>query len=81
MTMTSRCALLLVLSMLALAAGSFQSVEAALADGCNEHPGFGNISGSRDTAILSGTGARNCNSGVAVTSIQLPQPYYTHQIV
>jgi hypothetical protein len=81
MNLTVRCTFLLVSSMLALAVGLSQNAEGASADGCNEHPSFGNISGSQDTAILSGSGARSCNSDAAVTPIQLPQPYYTHQIV
>jgi hypothetical protein len=81
MNLATRCTVLVVSSMLALALGLLRSAEGASAGGCNEHPSFGNIAGSKDTAILSGSGARSCNSDVAVTPIQLPQPYYTHQIV
>jgi hypothetical protein len=50
--------------------------------GCGEHPTFGNISGSRDTVILSGRQAARCNSDErTITTAQVPKPYYTEQIV
>jgi hypothetical protein len=52
------------------------------ADGCDQHPTFGNIAGSRDTVVLSGAQAARCNSFErAIASTQSPQPYYTEQIV
>jgi hypothetical protein len=55
--------------------------EAAIAAGCEEYPSFGNIAGSQDTAIISGRGARRCDSNVANISSPVPQSYYTHQVV
>ena len=55
---------------------------ATAADGCAEHPAFGNISGSHDTAVLSGVRAARCNvPGRNIASTQSAQPYYTEQIV
>jgi hypothetical protein len=52
------------------------------ADGCDEHPTFGNISGSRDTVLLSGAQATQCRSeDRSIATIQAPEPYYTEQIV
>jgi hypothetical protein len=52
------------------------------AGGCNEHPTFGNISGSRDTVVLSGAQAAQCGSDKPVESdAGLPKPFYTEQIV
>jgi hypothetical protein len=68
-------ALLLAIEVIQLHSG------AAVAAGCNEYPSFGNISGSQDTAILSGKGALRCDSGLTKASTQTPQPYFTHQIV
>jgi hypothetical protein len=50
--------------------------------GCGEHPSFGNISGSRDTVVLSGRQAARCNldEGTVATT-HIPKPYYTEQIV
>ena len=51
-------------------------------DGCSQHPTFGNISGSRDTAVLSGKQAARCRAGSQPVSIlQTPKPYYSDQIV
>ena len=51
-------------------------------DGCSQHPTFGNISGSRDTAVLSGTQAAHCSAGHhAIPLPQSPKAYYTEQIV
>ena len=50
--------------------------------GCDEHPSFGNIAGSRDTVVLSGRRAAQCNSDErTVATAQIPMPYYTEQIV
>jgi hypothetical protein len=55
-------------------------VEAA--GGCDEHPTFGNISGSQDTVVLSGAQAAQCNlDKKATATTQIPRPYYTEQIV
>ena len=52
------------------------------ADGCDEHPAFGNISGSRDTVLLSGAQAAQCGTtDLPVATEQPPSPYYTEQIV
>src|SRR3712207_3435443 len=53
------------------------------ANGCAEHPSFGNIAGSRDTVVLSGRQASRCRgSGVrTVISTRNPEPYFTEQIV
>jgi hypothetical protein len=52
------------------------------ADGCDEHPTFGNISGSRDTVLLSGAQAAKCRSEEkSIATTQVPGPYYTEQIV
>jgi hypothetical protein len=52
------------------------------ADGCDEHPTFGNISGSRDTVFLSGAQAAKCRSEEkSIATTQVPGPYYTEQIV
>jgi hypothetical protein len=59
-------------------------VSAHAADECSEHPTFGNISGSRDTAVLSGKQAARCSTGVQSISTsqpRRPKPYYTEQIV
>jgi hypothetical protein len=55
---------------------------ARAADGCDEHPAFGNISGSRDTVLLSGAQAAQCgNTDLPVATKQRPSPYYIEQIV
>jgi hypothetical protein len=56
---------------------------AEAADGCSEHPAFGNISGSRDTVLLSGKQAARCGNGSdhPISLVQSPKPYYTEQIV
>ena len=52
------------------------------ADGCDEHPTFGNISGSRDTVLLSGTQGAKCRSEErSIATNQVAEPYYTEQIV
>ena len=52
------------------------------ANGCDEHPTFGNISGSRDTVVLSGAQAAKCGTSERAVSTSLnPEPYYTEQIV
>jgi hypothetical protein len=53
------------------------------ANGCGEHPAFGNIAGSRDTVILSGKQAAQCKFGEqnTTTAARNPVPYYTEQIV
>ena len=52
------------------------------AGGCDEHPTFGNISGSRDTVVLSGTQAAQCTSDrPAKATVAIPKPYSTEQIV
>ena len=52
------------------------------ADGCNEHPAFGNISGSRDTVLLSGAQAAQCRTtDLPVATERRPAPYYTEQII
>jgi hypothetical protein len=54
----------------------------AAADGCAEHPAFGNISGSRDTAVLSGLQAARCNAPERdISTSRTPKSYYTEQIV
>lgn len=51
-------------------------------DGCNQYPSFGNITGSRDTAVLSGKGAARCGSSLSIASrVPSAAPYYTDQIV
>jgi hypothetical protein len=75
------CCFLFVASIFAFALGMVPSVGVAAADGCSEYPSFGNIAGSQDTAVVSGTGALRCDSSLVPTSIQAPQPYYTHQII
>jgi hypothetical protein len=52
------------------------------ADACDEHPTFGNISGSRDTVLLSGAQAAECRSVErSIATTQVPGPYYTEQIL
>jgi hypothetical protein len=61
---------------------TFLTPSISAADGCEEHPAFGNIAGSRDTVVLSGRQAARCRLGErASVPIQGPQPYYTEQIV
>jgi len=72
--------ILLVLMALVGVALSPRSVNAA--QGCDEHPTFGNISGSRDTVLLSGAQAARCSSEErTITTTDIPVPYYTEQIV
>ena len=55
---------------------------ARAADGCDQHPTFGNISGSRDSVVLSGAQAAQCRTSERTVPIGLsPQPYFTEQIV
>jgi hypothetical protein len=57
---------------------------ATAADGCSQYPSFGNIAGSRDTAVLSGRGAARCepSSLIDIARENLrSSPYYTDQIV
>jgi hypothetical protein len=52
------------------------------ADGCSQHPAFGNIAGSRDTAVLSGVQAARCNVAERdISTTRVPKAYYTEQIV
>jgi hypothetical protein len=54
----------------------------AVADGCAEHPAFGNIAGSRDTAVLSGVQAARCNAPERdISTTRISKSYYTEQIV
>jgi hypothetical protein len=55
----------------------------AAANGCDQNPTFGNITGSRDTAVLSGKQAAQCSGGdhKLISLHQSPKPYYTEQIV
>jgi hypothetical protein len=80
MTKGSWWAWILCVGLLAPVAVVAPSADAA--DGCEENPTFGNISGSRDTVLLSGAQASQCNSSKrTIVSTQSPQPYYTEQIV
>jgi hypothetical protein len=55
---------------------------AAAAEGCEQYPGFGNIAGTLDTVVLSGTQAARCDARTPVSGkTYTPQPYYTEQIV
>jgi hypothetical protein len=55
---------------------------AGAANGCDEYPTFGNISGSLDTVILSGARAAQCGTANrSISANQRPEPYYTEQIV
>jgi hypothetical protein len=61
---------------------TFPTHSAQAANGCDEHPAFGNISGSQDTVVLSGTQAAQCGtSDRPVAAGGSPEPYYTEQIV
>jgi hypothetical protein len=67
---------------LALVSGALITHSAHAADGCDEHPTFGNISGSLDTVEVSGAQAVQCTTGDRpVAATQIPEPYYTEQIV
>ena len=80
MNMRTRHATLL--AALALVSGGLITNSARAADGCDEHPTFGNISGSLDTVELSGAKAVQCTNGDRpVAATQIPEPYYTEQIV
>jgi hypothetical protein len=80
MTKGSRWAWIVCLGLLAPIAVLAPPADAA--DGCEEHPSFGNISGSRDTVVLSGTQAARCDSSErTIASTQSPEPYFTEQIV
>jgi hypothetical protein len=57
-------------------------IPAHAANGCDEHPTFGNISGSLDTVILSGAQAAHCAAGDSTLPRETrPEPFYTEQIV
>jgi hypothetical protein len=68
---------------LALVSGGLTTHSAHAADGCDEHPTFGNISGSLDTVELSGAQAVRCTTGDRrpIAATQIPEPYFTDQIV
>jgi hypothetical protein len=67
---------------IALLGASLVTYPAIAANACNEHPTFGNISGSRDTAILSGAQAARCSvSETNVATTRTSRSYYTEQIV
>jgi hypothetical protein len=52
----------------------------AAVPGCDDYPSFGNISGSRDTAVLSGGNASACTLSKEAPVQWTPQAYYTHEI-
>jgi hypothetical protein len=80
MNMTTRRTRTLLVA-LALVSGALIT-HSAHADGCEEHPTFGNISGSLDTVELSGAQAVQCSTGERpIATKQIPEPYYTEQIV
>ena len=69
-------------SVLVLAGLPALTNSADAADGCDQHPSFGNIAGSADTAVLSGKQAARCGTSVRkVSAVKISEPYYTHQIV
>jgi hypothetical protein len=71
-----------ILAALAFVSGVLLTSSAYAADGCDEHPTLGNISGSLDTVVLSGAQAAHCRSGdLPIGATQGPEPYYTEQIV
>jgi hypothetical protein len=78
---TAKAVCVLCIGSLLAIVGSQLRSGAAIAAGCEEYPSFGNIAGSQDTAIISGRGARRCDSNAANISSLVPQSYYTHQIV
>jgi hypothetical protein len=79
--MTSSPARKTLLSLILMVSFTLTTRPLDAADGCDEHPTFGNISGSRDTVLLSGAQAGQCRSEEAISTTQTPGPYYTEQIV
>jgi hypothetical protein len=72
----------ILLGLLAVVSPVLFLMPAHAANGCDEHPTFGNISGSLDTVVLSGAQAGQCTAGGSALPARMrPKPYYTEQIV
>jgi hypothetical protein len=71
-----------LLSVMLMMSFTFATQPLNAAGGCDIHPAFGNISGSRDTVSLSGVQAAQCRSEETISTTQIaPGPYYTEQVV